>query len=109
MGNADLGEREEEILEHRGRTETSPRGREGNLCGELRAGGAGVKRAQERSLGAGGKWESGTPPHPEGISEWSGAGRDQCFPWYPIFGECAALCKPSISFAFPSPGTAKGI
>lgn len=31
MGKADPGEREEEILEGRGRTQASPLGREGNL------------------------------------------------------------------------------
>lgn len=66
MGNADLGEREKEVLEGRGRTETSPLGREDtSLGGTLEQVKQGVKGAQERSLGASGKreGEGGTLPH----------------------------------------------
>lgn len=76
MGNADLGEREKEVLEGRGRTETSPLGREGTSLGGPRSRWSrGWKGLRREALGPveNGRGKVGLcHTDPKGISEWWG-------------------------------------
>lgn len=98
MGDADLGEREEEILEGRGRTDiTSGQGGQSLSWGSRESRGLGKEALGQMET----RKVALQHTDPEGIAEWGGSRQDQDFPWDPILGVCSSLqAQHPVCFSF---------